>query len=98
MRIFKSSEPIAIGVALDGSDISVNLPDDKSYAGVLRAADRIKWSNNSAWAKFGKTSIKHLFVLMLENRSFDHMLGFSNITGMDAETGRPTQSEGLKGN
>src|SRR6266540_2104202 len=25
--------------------------------------------------------IKHIFVLMLENRSFDHMLGFSNITG-----------------
>src|SRR5215475_9911281 len=41
--------------------------------------------------------IKHVFVLMLENRSFDHMLGFSGITGTDAETGQPTRIEGLKG-
>jgi phospholipase C len=27
--------------------------------------------------------IKHVFVLMLENRSFDHMLGFSGIPGID---------------
>lgn len=31
--------------------------------------------------------IKHIFVLMLENRSFDHMLGFSNLTGFDPKTG-----------
>jgi phospholipase C len=30
---------------------------------------------------------QHIFVLMLENRSFDHMLGFSGITGVDAVTG-----------
>src|SRR4029077_4355471 len=36
-------------------------------------------------------SIKHVFVLMLENRSFDHMLGFSGITGFDAATAAPTQ-------
>lgn len=35
--------------------------------------------------------IKHVFVLMLENRSFDHMLGFSGITGSDAVTHAPTQ-------
>ena len=34
--------------------------------------------------------IEHIFVLMLENRSFDHMLGFSDITGQDAVTGAPT--------
>jgi len=34
---------------------------------------------------------------MLENRSFDHMLGFSGITGTDAVTGRPTGINGLKG-
>ncbi|MGZ3647002.1 MAG: alkaline phosphatase family protein, partial [Ktedonobacteraceae bacterium] len=33
--------------------------------------------------------IKHVFVVMLENRSFDHMLGFSNILGIDAVSGRP---------
>jgi phospholipase C len=34
--------------------------------------------------------IRHIFVLMLENRSFDHMLGFSGITGFDAVTGAST--------
>jgi phospholipase C len=29
------------------------------------------------------SQIKHLIVLMLENRSFDHMLGYSRITGVD---------------
>ncbi len=33
--------------------------------------------------------IEHVFVLMLENRSFDHMLGFSGITGTDPD-GNPT--------
>ena len=42
--------------------------------------------------------IKHIFVLMLENRAFDHMLGFSGIEGTDAVTGQPTILEGLVGN
>jgi phospholipase C len=42
-------------------------------------------------------SIQHVFVLMLENRSFDHMLGFSGITGNDAVTGQPTSVDGLTG-
>src|SRR6266436_3952319 len=44
------------------------------------------------------SGIKHIFVLMLENRSFDHMLGFSGITGTDAQTGRPASIDGLTGN
>jgi phospholipase C len=32
-------------------------------------------------------AISNIFVLMLENRSFDHMLGFSEITGTDAVSG-----------
>lgn len=44
-----------------------------------------------------KSKLKHLFVLMLENRSFDHMLGHSGITGTDAGTGQPTQIDGLNG-
>ncbi|QEA39656.1 phosphoesterase [Pistricoccus aurantiacus] len=44
-----------------------------------------------------KSKIKHVFVLMLENRSFDHMLGFSGITGTDAATGQPTSLDGLNG-
>jgi phospholipase C len=43
------------------------------------------------------SKIKHVFVLMLENRSFDHMLGFSGITGTDISTGQPTTIIGLKG-
>jgi phospholipase C len=34
--------------------------------------------------------ITHFFVLMLENRSFDHVFGFSPIAGTDAVTGHPT--------
>ena len=43
------------------------------------------------------SGIKHIFVLMLENRSFDHMLGFSEIHGTDAKTGQPTTIERLTG-
>jgi phospholipase C len=41
--------------------------------------------------------IEHVFVLMLENRAFDHMLGFSGITGNDAAKGGSTQINGLSG-
>jgi phospholipase C len=41
--------------------------------------------------------INHVFVLMLENRSYDHMLGFSDIAGTDAVTGQPTRADGLTG-
>ena len=41
--------------------------------------------------------IKHIFVLMMENRSYDHFLGFSGITGTDTQTGQQTSAEGLKG-
>lgn len=41
--------------------------------------------------------ITNVFVLLLENRSFDHMLGFSGITGTDAATGAATKVVGLTG-
>lgn len=40
--------------------------------------------------------IEHVFVLMLENRSFDHMLGFSPIRGQTIQ-GVPAQIDGLIG-
>lgn len=40
-------------------------------------------------------TIKHLFVLMQENRSFDHLLGYSGIVGVDARTGADTAVDGL---
>jgi phospholipase C len=42
-------------------------------------------------------AIQNIFVLMLENRSFDHMLGFAGIVGIDAETSSATRSNGLAG-
>jgi phospholipase C len=45
----------------------------------------------------GSRVIEHVFVLMLENRSFDHMLGFSGIAGTDAVSGQPTTINGLTG-
>jgi phospholipase C len=44
-----------------------------------------------------KPNIQHIFVLMLENRSFDHLLGFSGITGVDAASGAATSLKGLTG-
>ena len=41
--------------------------------------------------------IEHIFVLMLENRSFDHTLGWSAIDGTDAFTNTPTRIDGLTG-
>jgi phospholipase C len=43
-------------------------------------------------------AISNIFVLMLENRSFDHMLGFSGISGTDAVSGRRRPINGLTGN
>ncbi|MGZ8567394.1 MAG: alkaline phosphatase family protein [Actinomycetota bacterium] len=40
--------------------------------------------------------IEHVFVLMLENRSFDHMLGLSEIRGVDAVTHGPTVIDGVQ--
>ena len=39
--------------------------------------------------------IKHVFVLMLENRSFDHMLGVISLPGIDAVTQKPTRSNAV---
>jgi phospholipase C len=39
--------------------------------------------------------VKHIFVLMLENRAFDHLLGFAGIRGTDALTGEPTHVDDL---
>jgi phospholipase C len=42
-------------------------------------------------------AVSNIFVLMLENRSFDHMLGFSGISGTDAVSGKQRLVNGLKG-
>jgi phospholipase C len=40
-----------------------------------------------------RRKIEHVFVLALENRSFDHMFGFSGLRGVDSE-GNPTVVNG----
>jgi phospholipase C len=39
--------------------------------------------------------VEHVFVLMLENRAFDHMLGYSALAGQDAVSAAPTEIAGL---
>lgn len=39
--------------------------------------------------------IKHVFVLVLENRSFDHMFGLAGLEGIDPSTGEPTKADDL---
>jgi len=41
--------------------------------------------------------VRHVFVLMLENRSFDHLFGFSGNSGTDAVSGLETSVRGLAG-
>jgi hypothetical protein len=47
--------------------------------------------------KSGQTGVKHVFVCMLENRSYDHFLGLAKITGTDAFDGTQTMADGLQG-
>ena len=63
--------------------------------GVFAAA---RFVLNDFGYRSGQTGIKHIFVLMMENRSFDHLLGFSEIKGIDTQTGQPTSAEVLTGN
>lgn len=42
-----------------------------------------------------KPKIEHVFVLMLENRSYDHIFGFSNIKGHDSITGEEKVANGI---
>ena len=50
---------------------------------------------NGIFGSSGKrqSRIQHVFVLMFENRAFDHMFGLSGITGMDIN-GHPTAVNG----
>ncbi len=45
----------------------------------------------------GVEQVKRIIVLVLENRSFDHVFGYSGIRGHDAITGEPTAVDGLRG-
>src|SRR5579871_4685728 len=53
-----------------------------------------KWLAGLFGARQATPRVEHVFVLMLENRSFDHMFGFSGLTGVD-ENGAPTSVIGV---
>src|SRR5450631_962039 len=42
-----------------------------------------------------QSKIKHVIVLMLENRSFDHMLGYATFTGKIAGTNKIEKIDGI---
>ena len=78
--------------------------ETNSYAGDLRTRPAIptwRTTGGAVEANEGETGsanlekVDHVVVVMLENRSFDHMLGFSGITGTDAVTGAATSVHGL---
>jgi phospholipase C len=41
-----------------------------------------------------RRAVDHVFVLILENRSYDHMLGAAGLRGTDAATGEETTADG----
>jgi phospholipase C len=74
---------------LDAEKITLNRTKNDSLTAKFQPRD--------IRAMFGESTcpVKHVFVLALENRSFDHMLGFSGIRGRDAKTGVPAAIVGL---
>src|SRR5580704_9173346 len=86
-------------IGSDSSRITANPADALKVNCTQSGGDADNITFNVAPPVAGVVSpIKHVFVLMLENRSFDHMLGFSGITGANAEDGSATQIDGLTGN
>jgi hypothetical protein len=79
--------PDIVGFGDDGVWISLNNGDGTFAPARFVLAD--------FGAKSGRTGIKHVFVCMLENRSYDHFLGLATINGTDAHSGAPTAAEGL---
>ena len=51
----------------------------------------------ASWRVVHQRLIRHVFVLMLKNRSFDHLLGYTALSGTDASTGAPRTADGLDG-
>jgi phospholipase C len=68
-------------------------PDAKAGRSLMWGPTKDKdkrWTNNSR-------KIEHIFVLMLENRSFDHMFGALGLHGPDAVTGKSRPADAKRG-
>ncbi|HME09346.1 MAG TPA: alkaline phosphatase family protein [Bryobacteraceae bacterium] len=62
---------------------------------VASSSDGTTDSYSGALVSTRSNDIRHVFVLMLENRSFDHLLGGLGMTGFDADTQAPTKVNGI---
>ena len=98
----EDGRPDIVGFGDDGVWVSRNTAGAFAEAAFV-LADFGRRSNHDAIIRReiisdrrAREKIKHLFLLTFENRSFDHMLGFAELSGRDAATGQPTTADGLK--
>lgn len=54
-----------------------------------------QWVKDHFWREDPKPLVTHVFHLMLENRSFDHLFGMSGLTGTDVKTGHARMVNGV---
>lgn len=76
----------------DGKDMTFTVDSEKFNLNIPSGSCDTKMNFIEPYA-----DIKHIFVLMLENRSFDHLFGLSEISGKEARTGAQTTIDGLSG-
>jgi phospholipase C len=93
-------EPVSLRVVMEA--VGGDTHSVEGLANIVGASDRplsVRQLIRTAlrWRVINQQVIRHIFVLMLENRSFDHMFGYSGISGIDAHTGQPTAVNGLTG-
>jgi phospholipase C len=98
--VYGSGRPDFVGFGDDGIWVVRNLGEGGFAAPSFVLADFGRRSNYDTIVRNeiitdhrAPEKIKHLFVLMLENRSFDHLLGFAGLEGPDAATGQPTKAD-----
>jgi phospholipase C len=94
--------PDLVGFGTDGMWVARNNGDGSFQEARFVLADFGRQSNHDTIVRRevvrdhrNRGRIKHFFVLMLENRSYDHLLGFADLSGVDAASGTPTKADGV---
>jgi phospholipase C len=97
-------KPDIVGFGDAGVWVSRNIGEGAFAEAAFVLADFGRRSNHDAIIRReiirdqrAREKIKHLFLLTFENRSFDHLFGFAELSGRDAATGQPATADGLKG-
>ncbi len=95
----KWGEPQPIFSGADGKAVKgkngVPVFNERFRTGVYGVWKDKKDGNKLKFSNFSGMKIDHVVLLMLENRSFDHMLGYSKISGLEKLKG--TESNTFKG-